>query len=278
MGVYFEREKLFELLHDFYTLTQIRLAIFDMDFNRIISYPETESDFCIEIKKCDDGKQKCMISDREACWACKMKNKLHIYQCHAGLIEAVSPLKMNDITIGYIMFGQIIDKTRERAGRNEIVDYASRYMHKETAQKLFGRLVAKDGKQIKAASKIMETCASYLWVSEIVRLEEDNLIYHLTHYISHNITDDLSVDKLCEKFCISRNRLYKISNNFYGMSIAKFIRKKRVELAMKYLKDGFTVAESAELSGFYDYNYFSKIFKRETNMLPSACMAKYKRI
>ena len=68
---------------------------------------------------------------------------------------------------------------------------------------------------------------------------------------------------------LNRNKLYEISQSIYGMGIATYVRKKRVDIAKKCLNDGMTVAEAAEKSGFYDYNYFSKIFKRETGIVPS---------
>ena len=49
-----------------------------------------------------------------------------------------------------------------------------------------------------------------------------------------------------------------ISGKYFGMSIARYIRKKRVAYAKEYLKDGKSVADTAKMVGIYDYNYFSK--------------------
>ena len=91
----------------------------------------------------------------------------------------------------------------------------------------------------------------------------------LKPFIENNLDSDLSVDLLCTYFQISRNSLYKIFNDFYGMSVAKYIRKKRVEVAIDLMNSGVSVADASSRVGFSDYNYFSKVFKTQTGVLPS---------
>jgi len=264
--VTFNTDKLRELLQDFYTLTKIRLVIFDNDMNKILSVPERECDFCTALRQNPEARKKCEICDKEACVQCRKTNTMQIYSCHAGLIEAVSPLVMNDINLGYIMLGQIINKEDKLTKRDEIIAYAKKYIT-DNVEKYYDKLVSKRDEQISAAAKIMEACAKGLWVSELIMIDE-GISVALKGYIMNNLDENLSVDAICSHFKISRNKLYKISHDYYGMSIASFIRKKRVDNAEQLLRNGATVAEAAIQSGFYDYNYFSKIFKKEKGILP----------
>ena len=53
------------------------------------------------------------------------------------------------------------------------------------------------------------------------------------------------------------------------MSIAKHIRKRRVLIATEQIKErNYKINEAADLAGFSDYDYFSKIFKAEMNLTP----------
>ena len=133
----------------------------------------------------------------------------------------------------------------------------------------YDKLTTKSKKQIEAAASIMEACACYLWANRLVRVNEDCLSVLISTYINNNLTADLSVDALCSHFRISHNKLYKISRDSYGMGVAAYIRKQRVQNAASLLKSGSTVANAAISSGFEDYNYFSKIFKKETGISPS---------
>ena len=92
----------------------------------------------------------------------------------------------------------------------------------------------------------------------------------VSRFLTDNIQNDLSVETILNHFKISRCRLYEIFHKYYGMSIAKYIRHKRVLLAAELLeKKEIRVNEAAALSGFTDYNYFSKIFRREMGVTPT---------
>lgn len=270
MRLKLETQKLRELLIDFYILTKIKIVIFDNEFIEIMAYPEKPCDFCTLIKNDLKAKLECDISDQEACKICLSTGRLYMYKCHVGLIEVVAPLKVNDIILGYIMFGQIIDNKDRGKAKTEVLEKCRKYnIDSEKLSIAFDKLIYKNTDQIKATSKIMESCACYLWITNLVTIDEGNLIYKLSNYIANNIREDLSVEALCSLFSISRSKLYELSNKYFGMSIAKYIRKKRVDYAARLLSENkCLVSEAADKAGFDDYNYFSKVFKREIGVAP----------
>ncbi len=92
----------------FYTLTNIKIVIFDECYHEIIAYPKENSKLCTLMQSGDKTKHKCIKSNIEAFETCKKTKQLLIYNCHAGLVEATAPLLDNGLIIGYIMFGQIL--------------------------------------------------------------------------------------------------------------------------------------------------------------------------
>lgn len=274
MNITFDNEKLYEIMVHFYTLTKIRIVMFDDNFNQIVSVPDNDCGFCGALKENAVLNERCKLCDTNARSVCRNTNNIHTYTCHVGLTEAIAPIKMNGIILGYIMLGQIIDKSEKKEKKNEILSYARDYTDRNLAEE-YDKLTTKNKKQIEAAAKIMEACACYLWANRLVRVNEDCLAVLISTYINNNLTADLSVDALCSHFRISRNKLYKISRDSYGMGIAAYIRKQRVQNAASLLKSGSTVANAAISSGFEDYNYFSEIFKNETGILPSKYAGEY---
>lgn len=277
MNITFDTEKLYEIMAHFYTLTKIRIVMFDDNFNQILSVPDKDCGFCGTLKENTMLNERCKLCDTNARSVCRNTNNIHTYTCHAGLTESIAPIKMNGIILGYIMLGQIIDKSEKKKKKNDILSYAHYYTNLDLAEE-YDKLTTKSKKQIEAAANIMEACACYLWANRLVRVNEDCLSVLISTYINNNLTADLSVDALCSHFRISRNKLYKISRDSYGMGIAAYIRKKRVENAATLLKFGSTVANAAISSGFEDYNYFSEIFKKETGVLPSKYTGEYQLI
>jgi len=268
MALKFDMNKLSCLMHNFYTLTKIRIVLFDEKFNKILCVPENDSDFCTKVRQNPILLERCNKCDKQARNECLTKNSLYLYTCHAGLIEAISPLKMNDMILGYIMLGQVMEKSKKSKNKDSILDYVHSYTNVDLSEN-YKKLTTKDKNQIDAAASIMETCACYLWVSHLIEFDEDSLASLISSYIKDNLTSDLSVETLCSHFAISRNKIYRLSNEAFGMSIASYVRKLRLENAATLLKSGFSVADAAINSGFDDYNYFSKQFKMHMGILPS---------
>lgn len=267
MNVSFDIEKLRTLMTHFYNLTKIRIVFFDNEFQKILSVPENDCDFCTAIRKNPTLNSRCAECDKKARSECAESESFRRYTCHSGLTEAISPIKINGIILGYIMLGQVIDKTEKRKKRTKLLDYVREFIP-QISEAEYDGLTAKSKSQIEAAVAIMETCACYLWTNRLVSVNEDCLAALISDYIRSNLTSDLSVNALCDKFSVSRNKLYKISNDSYGMGIAAYIRDQRVQFAASLLRSGSTVAEAAMRSGFGDYNYFSAIFKKSTGILP----------
>ena len=275
MNISFDADKLYETMTNFYNLTKIRIVFFDDNFNKILSVPQYDCEFCTAFMENPTLGKHCISCDENARSVCRKTSSIYIYTCHAGLTEAIFPLKFNGIILGYIMLGQIIDKSEKKKKKDEILSYAYQYIDKDLDE-AYSKLTTKSKKQINAAANIMEACACYLWVSRLVQVNEDSLAVLISRYIDRNLTSDLSVDALCSHFHISRNKLYKISHDTYGISVAAYVRKKRVSKAASLLKSGYTVADAAISSGFEDYNYFSEIFKKETGIIPSKYACSHK--
>ncbi len=266
MELMFDKDQFKELMTDFYIITGIKIVFFDDNLNPVISVPSEDSEFCTMVKKSGVLLKRCEECIECEIKKCKKTNKLSIYKCHSGLTEAVAPIKIDGIIIGYIMIGQIIDAEDNK--KDEIIKYVSEYLDGDISEK-FDSLTFKNLSQIKSTAKFMETLISYLIMHNLIKSDHTSLAFKITDYISKNLASDLSVDNLSAIFGISRNALYKIFNDFYGVSVAKYIRKKRIDAAVELINNGVSIADASSIVGFYDYNYFSKVFKSETGILPS---------
>jgi len=268
MNITYDMQQLNEIMNDFYSFSKIKIVLYDNEFNTITAVPFEESDFCAAIRKNPEGLCRCDKSSLCALKLCRQKNSLNIYNCHSGLIEAVAPIKLNGVILGYIMLGQILEEKEKNTKRQEFIDYANN-LALEDVSDYFDRLTVKTFNEIKSAAKIMESCVCYLLMNEVIKEDSGNIAIALNRYIEENPRENLTVDAICKKFSVSRNMLYRISESFFGMSIAKYIKRKRLEKASELIADGVSVTEAAELTGFCDYCYFGKIFKTEMGVPPS---------
>ena len=61
----------------------------------------------------------------------------------------------------------------------------------------------------------------------------------------------------------------RIFKRFTGRSIIQYLTHLRCYMAVSIISNGISVTEAAERTGFVDYNYFSRVFKRVTGRRPS---------
>ena len=257
-------EKLNDIMQAFYSVTGIKIIIFDDKHNIIHSYPQHDCDFCRKMKSVQHTAKECALNDTDIFNECKKKGKLMLYTCHAGLVEGCAPLKQNGKVLGYIMFGQISDFPTMEALTQNIVNVCREYSLDEAAfLKTALSIKLKSYDEIMASAKIFEACISYILLNEMLIPEHDRTMLECEKYIDSHL-DSVSVECLCEHLNLSRTALYNIFRIKTGQGVAAFIRNKQLENAKKLLSDtDLSISEVSARCGFSDYNYFSRVFKKK---------------
>jgi signal transduction histidine kinase/ligand-binding sensor domain-containing protein/DNA-binding response OmpR family regulator len=98
--------------------------------------------------------------------------------------------------------------------------------------------------------------------------------------VERNISNaDFSVEELSRALLLSRAAVYKRLFVLTGKTPIEFIRQLRLQRAAQLLeKTNMTVAEVAYETGFNNPKYFSKYFRAEYGILPSAYQADFKKL
>ena len=262
----YDTEKFKTLLHDFYFLTGIKICIYDSAENEICYYPERLSAFCAALRRDGEMERRCTECDRNAFSVCKKTHRQHSYTCHMGLFECVSPVLYEDRIVGYIAVGQI--RRDEEAGFSVVRAQLS----EERAEQLkdsYEKLPLISREKIDAAVHILDACTGYEYLKTLVFSANNRLDARIGDYIERNIEEDLSVAKLCSEFCLSKTELYQLFREFFSDPVAEYIKKRRLEKACGLLQNTeLPVHKVAKKCGIPDYNYFSKIFKKQYGMSP----------
>lgn len=261
----FELDELQKVLQDFYRITNIRITIFDAEQNELISYPENRSPFCAIVRSCSAGHDACVRCDREACATASKKNRTHIYRCHAGLTEAITPLYVGNVLVGYLMFGHVFVYPTQEEGLSTIESLCRTYPINMKQLLASCDECPRVGKEyIQSAARILHATASYLVMEKLASLREDSAAAKLDAYLSAHFTEPVTTETLCRTLDIGRSRLYKLSNQLYGCGISQHIRHLRVEKAKQLLRDApnMRIVDVASECGFGDYNYFITVFSR----------------
>lgn len=276
MKLDFNEIQLLELMKDFYTLTGIRIVLFDDEYQELLAYPAENCEFCSQIKRNETTRHFCTESDQHSFQQCKAAKQLITYHCHAGLIEAAVPLIDNHIVIGYLMFGQISDA----ASHDDLKETLQKTKLPESLpvlEQLLAKIPLKTDQEIHAAAHIMEACTFYALMNETIALRRYNFTKHLTEYLLPRLGEKIDANLVAKDLGISRSKLYSACDKYLGMGIAEYIRTLRLQQAQTLLKDTETaITEIASAVGFDDYNYFRRVFKKETGCSAKKYREKFK--
>ena len=271
MKLNYNEKELHQLLQDFHDLTRLTLTLYDPEGEWIFSYPTKENCFCNCIKTSPEGAALCDASARASFEAAKTSGECVIYKCHAGLIEATAPIVSDGFTIGYLMMGQVANAASPEQLQSLIEHALHKYHLNEAENDSWKQYAAAtpciSDTQIHAAARIMEACISSILYKKLISIEKQQFEQNINTYILNHLTEDLSVDRLCEHLHLSRRKLYEYSEEFLHCSIAKYIKKMRLQHAQTLLSEtNLPISTISEQCGFSDYNYFCRIFKQENGM------------
>jgi len=90
----------------------------------------------------------------------------------------------------------------------------------------------------------------------------------LLAYIDGHLDQDLSLETLESTFFMNRSYLCRLFKKHTGSTIHEHILFKRIARAKSLLRDGSTVTDACQLSGFNDYSNFIRTFKKTVGLPP----------
>lgn len=92
----------------------------------------------------------------------------------------------------------------------------------------------------------------------------------LLEYVNKHFNTDLSLSELSEKFFLNMSYCSELFKKVTGYTFTDYVTKLRMETAAELLQSGTYTAEKVHLmTGYHDYYYFSKIFKKYHGVPPS---------
>ena len=252
---------LYQVMRDFYTLTNIRIVIFDAQFKELLAYPAEKEGFCALLRQESEGDAGCFISDKAGCLKCAKSKKLVVYRCHAGLTEAVVPIIDKDEVLAYVMFGQIVPK--ESCEKTK----AAIKKHYPCFSDEVDNIPVKSAEEIGAAATVLQAITAYVMTNRWVTPDKSEFIREIDKYIEVHIAQNITVKDICAAFRIGRTKIYEISMDYLGCGLAEYIRKQRIVHAQRLLREtNISVTDISYATGFSDYNHFSRVFKKITGI------------
>ena len=257
------------IIKDFYNISGIRVSIYDTEFNEIYSYPTENIEFCKCLQQNKKVLECCRKNDLNAFEKVKTTKEIYLYKCKQGLLEAIAPIYHYGEISGYVMIGKVIDT--EKSSIEYIINRAEEILcDSEKAKEISNSVKTINRKLIYSYINIITNIIENFISTNNLFLYNGKLPQLIKEYINKNFSNRITLSILSQKFECCNATLTKSFKKEYNLSIMSYLSEIRLKKAEEMIiKTRKSFKEIAVDCGFYDQNYFSKVFAKKYDCSPS---------
>lgn len=258
-------DKLKNTLQDFYNVTGVVIQLLKDDFSHF-DFGMLKNDFCLSIQGCETGKKACHNCDIMLLEKCKASKKVQMHTCHAGLVDIAVPILYNNEILGYIILGQMKNKTDFEEIKTRIEKFPVEILKMED---YYNSLLYFDYDRIESVTKIATMLTKYIMLENMLKPTTGKNIETVVAFIDNNLQEKLTVDHISKNVNISKSVIYKAFHDHFNCTLKEYVNSKRIEKAEELLeKTDFSIEEIAQKTGFSSSAYFTSTFKKVKGITP----------
>jgi AraC-like DNA-binding protein/mannose-6-phosphate isomerase-like protein (cupin superfamily) len=99
---------------------------------------------------------------------------------------------------------------------------------------------------------------------------DEDLIHKIICFLEENVHDNISFNDVCHKFSQSKTNLKVLFKEKMNMGVMDYYRHLKIELAKKLIREEtYNFTQISALLSYSTVHYFSRYFKKSTDMTPS---------
>ncbi len=270
MELQYDKESVHAILKDIYLMANYKIAIFDSNFNEVFGYPSVLTNFCKHIREKAEVNSRCLLCDNNAHIKCMRTKKPYVYECHMGLTEIIIPIISSNLIIGYIMAGQFCNQNSATATWKKMYSHLENLGYApEDLREEYQKIVQVDDNQISAITNLLLVISRHFVTENKVATEETSMAQKINNLILENMHQDINIDYFCCEFMMKKTNFCKMAKSLFGIGIMEHVRVSRIQTAKKLLETtDLPINEVADRVGISDYNYFTKVFKKQVLLTP----------
>lgn len=106
---------------------------------------------------------------------------------------------------------------------------------------------------------------------------EKYIYQRVTAYMKEHIREFLTMEEICKEMLISRSKLQNLFHSKHGCGVMHYFISLKIELGKQLMREEhMNFTEIADYLGYTSVHYFSRQFKKLTNMTPSEYVSSVK--
>ncbi|MEK6794371.1 MAG: PocR ligand-binding domain-containing protein [Spirochaetota bacterium] len=262
-----------DVLDYFASCFNIKITFFSYDGEELtVGMQNPGAEYCRLVQDKLARLSFCQRMDQEKCAECARTKQMAVYQCHAGLTEAVLPVHVESQLVGFIMIGQF--RVAEDIPTHIRTLWRRSFGSSSELKSAFFSLPYIPQKNLTNILGLFSVIVRYIVSNNMVSLKGNLLVEKVLEHIKGNIERSIAlaeIETLTGKSASTISHLFKKTT---GKSFKEVILEMKLTRADEYFRamPSSTVREVAKRLGFEDPFYFSRIYKKYKHMTPSASL------
>jgi len=269
MGVFFD-ERVQNLIDSFAYCFKVRITLFSSAMEVLFIGLQNEGcTYCQLLQQKVHYRYRCCKQDRMMCTSCEQNNKPLVYQCYAGLMESVIPIKVDKRLVGYAMLGQF--RNRKKIPNEIIYNWKKKHNNSVVLQKAFNDQPYYEEPAIENMINLFVMLCSYIVSNEFVKVRRPEVVENVIRWIEKNISETIILDNVANTLGYSRSSIsHTIKKNLH-ISFKQLCILKKIERfeSLLHTNPVMSIQEAAFLVGYNDPLYFSRLYKKIRSVSPS---------
>jgi len=107
-----------------------------------------------------------------------------------------------------------------------------------------------------------------LWMEH--KRQDEHIIFDIVKYVDSHYADDLTLQNIAERFFLSREYISRKFKQQFQENLSDYIERIRMDKAkLLLLNPQYRIVQIADLVGYKDEKYFSKVFKKLEGISPN---------
>jgi len=270
----FLRDEVQELIDALAHSFRVKITLFSANMEELrVGLHNPGSSFCQLIQNPLKRLHQCRDMDRQMCHRAQALNKTTQYRCHAGLVEAVLPIRVEGLTLGFLMVGQFRDTLEPSdavAGQWANLGGAASALRDAFFSVPYLDPTTRDN-MLKLGSMLVQ----FLVNQEFVSLNRGPLMDAVSAWVNDHLTGQPRVQDAAAALGKSVSTVAHTVKAKAGVSFTQFVARRRIEKfeSLVRLRPAVNIQEGAQAVGISDPLYFSRLYKRVRGTSPSAFLA-----
>ena len=262
------KNRLDEMLRDFYTISGMDVSVVDRDFHTLSMARCEGETICSLLHRSAHAIDECKESDIDRLSEVRNSTSPLIYTCPFGITEAIIPIIRDDEVIGYLISALGI-----KIGHEDEVLCLSQTVAAEDPKIReiihSSRKLSED--ELLAYFNTLRILSSYIANDSSLIDRSESVGQLIKKYVKNNLERKLTLKDISRNLHCSTVTLTEHFRKEFGITINEYITKKRMNLSETMLiSTDKPLREIASLCGFPDVEYFSRTFKKFHGISPAA--------